>query len=153
MWHDAQMDHASGPQPPTSASDAPAPADQPLGGLAILNRDLFFGVRIGNTLRSLGYDPRFARNTTAFAVLLRGEPPPVLGVIDLSAGPDWDVIKTLTSDPTLKIPILLFGAHKDVNGLRAAKAAGVTRVVSNGDFHRDMVELVRRYARPVEDLP
>ncbi len=30
----------------------------------------------------------------------------------------------------------------------AAKAAGVTRLVSNGEFHRNMVGLVERYARP-----
>ena len=47
------------------------------------------------------------------------------------------------------VPVLAFGSHLDVDGRRAAKAAGVTRVLSNGDFHRDMVPLVQRYAKSV----
>ena len=43
-------------------------------------------------------------------------------------------------------PILAFGPHLDVDGLRDAKAAGVTRVVSNGTFHRDAATLIGRYA-------
>jgi short subunit dehydrogenase-like uncharacterized protein len=79
--------------------------------------------------------------------LRAAEPAPVLGILDLSAVGDWDLVRELTADPSVETPLLLFGAHKDVEGLRAAKAAGVDRVVSNGEFHRNMVELVRRYAR------
>ena len=46
---------------------------------------------------------------------------------------------------------LSFGPHKDVDGFRAAKRGGATRVVSNGDFHRDMTGFVRRYARPAAE--
>jgi hypothetical protein len=45
------------------------------------------------------------------------------------------------------VPVLVFGSHFDVDGRRAAKAAGVARVLTNGDFHKDMVGFVRRYAR------
>jgi hypothetical protein len=45
-------------------------------------------------------------------------------------------------------PLLGFGPHVDVDGRRAAKAAGLTRIVSNGEFHRDLVALVARYAHP-----
>ena len=48
------------------------------------------------------------------------------------------------------VPILAFGPHKDVEGFRSAKAAGVTRVVANGEFSRSLPDLVRRYATPVE---
>ena len=45
------------------------------------------------------------------------------------------------------MPTLAFGPHVDVEGRRAAKAAGVTRIVSNGQFHSDMAGLIERYRR------
>ena len=116
-----------------------------LGEIVVLNRDLFFGIKIGNTLRGLGYRVSFVSTTEAFVTKLRAETP-VLGVIDMSAGVDWPAIAALAGGRGEAAPLLVFGSHLDVEGRRAAKAAGVTRVVSNGDFHRDMVALVRRYA-------
>ena len=58
--------------------------------IVVLNRDLFFGVRIGNALRDAGYAVTFRPATTAFAAAVRAaEPPAVLGLIDLGADPDW----------------------------------------------------------------
>jgi hypothetical protein len=118
------------------------------GTIVVLNRDLFFGVKIGNTLRALGYRVAFVKTTAEFvAALDREESPVVLGLMDMNAGVDWSAVVALTATGG-HVPILAFGSHLDVEGRRAAKAAGVTRVLSNGDFHRDMVALVRRYARP-----
>ncbi len=134
------------PSSPDTETDS-QPLD--LGEIVVLNRDLFFGVRIGNTLRGLGYRVSFTADSPTFAARITAlEPPPVLGVIDMGTGVDWDLIRSLTARADLSTPLLVFGSHLDVEGLRAAKAAGVTRVVSNGDFHRGMVDLVRRYARP-----
>ena len=107
-----------------------------------------FGVRIGNQLRALGYSVSFARDTVGFADLLRNaEPPPVLGIIDMNTKVDWDLVRAIAADPARVSPLLAFGPHLDIDGRRAAKAAGVDRLVSNGEFHRDMVSLVGRYAR------
>ena len=134
-------------QPPIQASSDASTPD--LGEVALLNRDLFFGVRVANTLRGLGYRVTVCKEAAAFSDRVRtATAAPVLGILDLTAVDDWDAIRGLASDPEVVTPLLLFGAHKDVAGLRAAKAAGVDRVVSNGDFHREMVALVRRYARP-----
>jgi len=133
------MDTAS--EPTTSGSHNPSPE------IVVLNRDLFFGVRIGNALRDAGYRVTFRPATAPFIAHLRAtDPPAALGLIDLGADPDWSEIAHVTRDMPA-IPILVFGPHKDVDGFRAAKAAGITRIVSNGDFHRDMLGLVRRYAR------
>ncbi len=115
----------------------------------MLNRDLFFGVRIGNALRRLGYRVTFAADTAAFAARVRDAVPrTVLGIVDMGTGVDWATVKELTGETGPASPILVFGSHLDVAGRRAAKAAGVARVVSNGDFHRDLVALVQRYAQP-----
>ena len=139
MGHNCDMDTA---HDPSNAPDANAPE------IVVLNRDLFFGVRIGNALRDAGFRVTFRPSTAPFVAYLRAaDPPAALGVIDLGAGPDWDEIATVTGE-SAPSPILVFGPHKDVDGFRAAKAAGITRIVSNGEFHRDMLGLVRRYARP-----
>src|SRR5690606_34637902 len=106
--------------------------------VVVLVKDLFFAGKIENELRGHGYRPIKARRTDQFIQLL-AEHQPVLGVIDIGAGVDWEQIAALTAEPpTPEIPILAFGPHKDVEGLRAAKAAGVTRVVSNSQFHADL---------------
>jgi len=129
-------------------SEPPSEAPFPLGAIAVLNRDLMFGVRIGNQLRSLGYTVSFAPDTVRFVNSVRNaEPAPILGIVDMNAGVDWPTVAELMGDPDITTPLLVFGPHLDVENRRAAKAAGVTRLVSNGDFHRDMIALVRRYAR------
>ncbi len=136
----------SGPGSPGAGLAGPATA---ASSIVVLNRDLMFGVRIGNTLRSLGYEVRFARDTETFAGLLQTtRPAPTLGVIDMNAPVDWALVRALVDDPETTTPLLAFGPHTDAEGRRAAKAAGVDRLVSNGDFHRDMVGLVQSYARP-----
>lgn len=133
--------------PPLAPSSMPE-ATGALGRIVVLNRDLMFGVRIGNTLRALGYAVSFAAETARFVNDVRNaDPPAVLGIVDMGAGVDWAAMAGLASDPVVVTPLLVFGPHLDVEGRRAAKAAGVRRVVSNGDFHRDMVGLVRRYAQ------
>ncbi len=61
----------------TSAMDT-APAPAALSEIVVLNRDLFFGVRIGNTLRDAGYQVTFRPATAPFAATCgrRILPPP-----------------------------------------------------------------------------
>ncbi len=133
--------------PASTATRSTAPAS--LGAVVVLNRDLFFGVRIANALRARGYRVEIAPTSERFAALLREmDPAPALAIIDMTAVSDWSLLQEIASDPNTSTPILAFGPHKDVSAFRAAKDAGVSRVVSNGDFHRDMLGLVERYARP-----
>lgn len=130
---------------PTVTDSEPVPATGPL--ILIVNRDLFFGVRLRQALRADGWSPRIVPSTAAAVEILSGEQIPALIVADMAASPDWAALVAaarVTDPPT---PVLAFGAHRDVGAFRAAKTAGVTRVISNGDFHRDMVGTVRRYAR------
>ena len=130
-----------------SGGDAPLAPSGP-GLVIVLNRDLMFGMRIRNALVSIGLLAAFARDTEGFVSLVRSsDPPAALAVIDMNGPVGWDAVAALSADAAVPTPILAFGPHVDVEGRRAAKAAGVTRIVSNGDFHRDTVGLLRRYAQ------
>ncbi len=129
-------------QPPS-----PTESERPGSAVLVLNKDLFFGVTIANTLRALGYSPIVARSTTALASAFSSYPVPALVIIDIAAVDDWAALKT-TVDAVPEIPSIAFGSHTNVEGLRAAKGAGLTRVFSNGEFHRTMGATITRYARP-----
>lgn len=116
--------------------------------IVALNRDLFFGVRLKQLGAALGYSVELTPDATQFIHRLAGGDV-ALGIIEINAAPDWSVIAAETHAGTHP-PILAFGPHLDVDGLRAAKEAGVTRVVSNGQFHRDAAELIARYATAPE---
>ena len=115
----------------------------------VLNRDLLFGSRIRSVLTGLGLEARFVATADQFVGALSEEPGKVaIGIIDMNSSISWDVICDGLSRAGANLaPTLAFGPHVDIEGRRAAKAAGVTRIVSNGQFHGDMSVLIDRYRR------
>ena len=115
----------------------------------VLNRDLLFGSRIRSALSSLGLEARFVSTAEQFVGALHQEPGSVaIGIVDMNGAVSWNVIREELSGAIGEaVPTLAFGPHVDVEGRRAAKAAGVTRIVSNGQFHADMAGLIERYRR------
>lgn len=115
----------------------------------VLNRDLLFGSRIRSALSSLGLECRFVATAQQFADALGAEPNSVaIAIIDMNGAISWDIIReVLSSDDVGLVPTLAFGPHVDIEGRRAAKAAGITRIVSNGQFHSDITGLIERYRR------
>jgi methylmalonyl-CoA mutase cobalamin-binding subunit len=123
--------------------------DRTLTLAVVLNRDLIFGSRIRSALSSLGLEARFVSTAEQFVDALHQEPASVaIGIIDMNGVVSWDVIREeLSGAKAGGVPTLAFGPHVDVEGRRAAKAAGVTRIVSNGQFNADMAGLIERYRR------
>jgi hypothetical protein len=115
----------------------------------VLNRDLLFGSRIRSVLAGLSLESRFVATAEQFVSALSQEPKSVaIGIIDMNGAISWDVIREAHSHGDAGLaPTLAFGPHVDVEGRRAARAAGVTRIVSNGQFHSDTAGLIERYRR------
>lgn len=114
----------------------------------VLNRDLLFGSRVRGALAELELDARFVGTTDQFVDALEvHQASGAIGIIDMNGVVSWETLK----EGLLRIenapPTLAFGPHTDVANRRAAKAAGVTRIVSNGQFHGDMRNLIDRYRR------
>lgn len=124
--------------------DQPAPDAIASGLVAVLSTDLFFSMRIRTALRQLGFSVSIAKDVPALSVLVENDGQKAcLCIVDFNYPVDWAAIDELTYGG---VPILAFGPHKDVEGFRAAKAAGVTRVVANGEFSRSLPDLALRYA-------
>lgn len=118
--------------------------------LIALNRDVFFGVRLRNLAKELGYDLTLAPTAAAVnSALATHHATTALVIIDMNVlhDPiDWENLSdTLAAYPS--VPSLGFGPHTDVDNRRDAKRAGLTRIVSNGEFHRDAAALIQRYTR------
>ena len=120
-----------------------------------LNRDVFFGIKLRNLAKELGYDLALVSGVPQLETGLADHTATIaLIVIDmnvLNQGIDWDALATALQ-PHPEIPTLGFGSHTDVDERRFAKAIGLTRIVSNGDFHRNAAELIQRYAR-IDESP
>lgn len=111
------------------------------GTVAALSRDVFFGMRIRTVLNQLGYDLKLCNTEQQLAESTAGA---IAVLVDFNIPVDWDALTgVLTSDA----PVIAFGSHTNVDGFRAAKAAGVTRVVSNGEFSRRLPALLTQYRR------
>lgn len=142
------MDIGSGP--PGTANDTVPGAPRHAGGLVVvLSRDLFFGMRIRTSLRQLDYAVALAQDPPSFTAHLRqGDQVAALGLIDFNQPVDWKALSPAIAEG---IPIIAFGPHKDIDGFRAARAAGVTRTIANGEFSRSLPDLVARYAKTPDD--
>jgi hypothetical protein len=122
--------------------------------LIALNRDVFFGVRLRNLAKELGFDLHLAANPEAVRRELHDHhQTTALVIIDMNVldqQVDWEALADVLGEYPA-VPSLGFGSHTDVETRRAAKKAGLTRIVANSEFHKDAAALIQRYARIDED--
>lgn len=93
-------------------------------------RDLFFGVRARDVAAACGCELALVRGAAELRAGVR-ERPPALIILDLSVPglPVGEIVAAAGS-----IPVLAFGPHMDAAAWKAARAAGMARVVSNSAF-------------------
>lgn len=127
----------------TDASGAGGDRQTDTGRIVSLSRDLFFGMRVRTIVGKLGYDLKLVKDESGVVDAVSEDDVSIV-IIDFNQPVDWDELLPVLSGET---PVLAFGSHTDVDGFRAAKAAGVTRVVSNGEFSRRLPELIEQYLR------
>lgn len=119
-----------------------------------LEKDLFFAVKIRDTLRHHEIEAKTVRNLAAFEQGLTGndEEKPALVIVNIaSQGIDWEAAIRQASERGY--PVLAFGSHMDLDARARALQAGALRVVANSKFARDMPGLVRRMLNNPADIP
>lgn len=112
------------------------------GTIVALSRDLFFGMRMRTIIGQLGYGLDLVKDEDA--LVAKAESSPLLVFVDFNQPVDWSALVPLIASDT---PVVAFGSHTNVEGFRAAKAAGVDRTVSNGEFSRSLPDLIAKYGR------
>lgn len=96
----------------------------------VLERDLFFVVKIRETLKAAGCATLTAKSASEFAERLAAEPRPICALIHFGApGVAWE--DAIRAAHAAGIPALAYGSHVDLAAQSAARAAGATRVIAN----------------------
>ena len=110
-----------------------------------LEKDLFFSVKIRDTLRHHGMEVTIVRTLPAIMqrLAVTGEEKPELVIVDTATtGVDWEAAIRQTRKHGF--PVLAFGSHMDLEARAKALQAGAQRVVANSKFTSDMPGLVQR---------
>src|SRR6266480_6627656 len=110
-----------------------------------LEKDLFFSVKIRDTLRHHGMEVTIVRTLPAFMqrLVVTGEEKPALVIVDTATtGVDWEA--AIRQARKHGFPVLAFGSHMDLEARAKALQAGAQRVVANSKFASDMPGLVNR---------
>ena len=125
------------------SSPAPGSPANDHGRIVAFSRDVFFGMRVRTVLRQIGYDLALVKSEAEARDAVAAAETHLL-LVDFNQPVTWADLATVLQGET---PVLAFGSHTDVEGFRAAKDAGVRRVVSNGEFSRRLPELIAQYRR------
>ena len=110
-----------------------------------LEKDLFFSVKIQDTLRHHEMEASIARTLAAFEERLEasGEERASLAIINISIqGVDWEA--AIRAARERGYPVLAFGSHMDLDARAKALQAGAQRVVANSKFATDMPGIIHR---------
>ena len=110
-----------------------------------LEKDLFFSVKMRDTLHYYDIEVKTVRNLSAFEESLEAKDDQkfALAIINIATiGVDWETAIRQARIAGLKV--LAFGSHMDLQARSKALEAGARRVVANSKFTSDMPALVQR---------
>ncbi len=110
-----------------------------------LEKDLFFAVKMRDTLRHHGIEVITVRTLPAFEqqLALSGDERPALAIVNTATqGVNWEA--AIRQARKQGLPVLAFGSHMDLQARAKALQAGAGKVVANSKFTSDMPGLIRR---------
>jgi len=110
-----------------------------------LEKDLFFSVKMRDTLRHHDIEVKTVRNLPAFEERLTAKDEGLLALVIVNTatiGVDWET--AIRKARTAGLKVLAFGSHMDLEARSKALEAGAQRVVANSKFTSDMPGLVKR---------
>jgi DNA-binding response OmpR family regulator len=110
-----------------------------------LEKDLFFSVKMRDTLRHHDMEVTTVRTLSAFEQRLAGtgDEQPVLVIVNTATTSlDWEA--AIRAARARGLPVLAFGSHMDLEARAKALQAGAQKVVANSKFTSDMPGLVKR---------
>jgi len=118
-----------------------------------LEKDLFFSVKMRDTLRHYDMEVKTVRNLPAFEESLKANSSSsfALAIVNTATNAvDWETAIRKARAAGLKV--LAFGSHMDLEARSKALNAGAQRVVANSKFTSDMPGLVQRMLNEHDDF-
>jgi len=109
-----------------------------------LEKDLFFSVKMRDTLRHYDIEVKTVRNLSAFEESLTAKDEEELALVIVNTatiGVDWET--AIRKARAVGLKVLAFGSHMDLEARSKALEAGAQRVVANSKFTSDMPGLVQ----------
>lgn len=94
-----------------------------------LEPDLFFAVKITETLRRAGFQTRVSRSVAQFSELLSAGAYRVVLINTAARGIDWRA--GIEAARAAHVFVVAYGSHVDLETQEAARKAGATRVIAN----------------------
>ena len=123
----------------SNQSNAPKP-------VLLLDSDLFFSVKVTDTLKHAGYATRTVRRADDFARALADDAPPAVALVNTAArGIDWRAGSAAAV--ARGVPVVAFGAHVDLDTQAEARRLGATSVIANSKLASDLPGVVARTLR------
>jgi hypothetical protein len=112
-----------------------------------LSGDLLFGSRLQSAAQQQGIELLLARSLDAFSVQ-HGTVPIELVIVDLAnwGGPVDSIAASIRDHLSRSTPIVAFGPHVEPDRLSRALASGCDEVMTRGEFHRRIPEVLAKYA-------
>ncbi|HLY30468.1 MAG TPA: hypothetical protein VKQ36_05540 [Ktedonobacterales bacterium] len=126
-----------------AASQRDGPDVAPLA--LLLENDLFFVVKVRDTLKRLGYRMYTARTLADFQQRAQasGDDRPALALVNISArGIAWE--EAIRAAREAGAPVVAYGSHVDVAAQEAARQAGATSVIANSKLASDLPGVITR---------
>lgn len=111
----------------------------------LLDSDLFFAVKVADTLKHAGYITRTVRRAEDFAAALTDERPAVALINAGARGLEWR--SAISAARSAGIPVVVYAPHVDVETHEAARTAGATSVIANSKLAADLPGVVARALR------
>jgi DNA-binding response OmpR family regulator len=109
-----------------------------------LENDLFFAVRMRDTMHHHGIEVKVVRTLQAFEQVLAatGAEKPALVIVNIAASAlDWQ--SAIRQARAHGYRVLAFGSHMDLEARAQALEAGAQKVVANSKFTSDMAGLIQ----------
>ena len=122
--------------------------EEPPQGAVVLDPDVFFAVKVAETLTHAGYATRRARRMEQFTEALAegGATRPVVALVNTAArGVDWQ--EAIRAARAAGVVVVAYGAHVDIAAQALARQAGATSVIANSKLAGDLGGIVARALR------
>lgn len=118
---------------------------QPSHRALLLDTDLFFAVKIADTLKHVGYTTRTVRRAEAFAAALASDSPEIALVNTAMPASAWR--DALHAARAAGVATVAYGSHVDVETQQQARDDGATTVIANSKLAQDLPGVVARALR------